>query len=325
MASATLSVPLWAWVGFIAFVIAMLALDLLVISRGVRAMTLRASAAWSAVWIGLAGAFAVLLGATMGGEPALQFVTGYIVEWSLSVDNLFVFLVIFTYFRVPPEARRRVLFYGILGAIVMRGAFIAGGIALLNQFHWIIYVFGAFLVVTGVKLAFQSDEHIEPEKNPVLVLARRWLPVSRAYEGTAFFVRTPTGVVVTPLFLVLLVIESTDIVFAVDSVPAILAITREPFIVYTSNLFAILGLRALFFLIAGVLEYFRYLRYGLSAVLVFVGVKMLVADVYKIHPAVSLAIIGTLLAVSMIASVVVVRQEARAARREAEASGTPPS
>jgi tellurite resistance protein TerC len=322
MDASTYSVPIWAWAGFIGFIVAMLLLDLVVVNRHAHAPTFREAAAWSAIWVGLAGAFAGLVGATLGAAPALQFVTGYVIEWSLSVDNLFVFLVIFSYFRVPPEARHRVLFYGILGAIVMRAIFIAGGIALLTLFHWIIYVFGAFLIVTGAKLALQSEGHIEPEKNPVLALARRWVPVTRAYEGAAFFVRQPTGRrLATPLFLVLLVIESTDIVFAVDSVPAILAITRDPFIVYTSNLFAILGLRALFFLIAGVLEYFRYLRYGLSAVLVFVGLKMLAADVYKIHPGLSLAIIATLLGISIVASIIAVRREERAA----QAADMPPA
>jgi tellurite resistance protein TerC len=313
-------VPLWAWVGFLAFIIGVLALDLLVFTREGHQVSLREAAAWSAVWVGLAAAFAAVVAVWMGGAKSLEFITGYVVEWSLSVDNLFVFLVIFSYFRVPPEARHRVLFYGILGAIVMRGLFIAGGIALLNLFHWIIYVFGAFLILTGFRLAFQSDEHIEPEKNPVLRLARRFLPVTPAYEESRFIVRTATGRrVATPLLLVLLVVESTDVVFAVDSVPAILAITRDPFIVYTSNIFAVLGLRALFFLIAGVLEYFRYLRYGLSAVLVFVGLKMLAADVYKFPPALSLAVISTLLGLSIAASIVSVRLEARqAAARPAD-------
>ncbi|HXH83083.1 MAG TPA: TerC family protein [Candidatus Tectomicrobia bacterium] len=306
-------VPLWAWVGFLAFVVAMLAVDLGIFHRTAHRVTIREAAVWSAVWVSLAGAFAVLVAATMGGTKGVEFVTGYVVEWSLSVDNLFVFLVIFQYFAVPADARHRVLFYGILGAILMRGAFIAGGIALLTLFHWIIYVFGAFLILTGAKLAFQSEESVQVEKNPVLRLAQRVLPVTRAYEGHAFLVRRAAGSwAVTPLFLVLLVVESTDVVFAVDSVPAILAITRDPFIVYTSNIFAILGLRALFFLIAGVIDYFRYLRYGLSAVLVFVGIKMVASEVYKVHPAVSLAVIVTLLGASIVASLVAVRAEAHA-------------
>jgi len=305
---------LWAWAAFLALVLGMLAIDLLIFSREGHRVSLAEAAAWSAVWVGLAAAFGAGVTVWLGGTKGLEFVTGYLVEWSLSVDNLFVFLVIFSYFRVPPESRHRVLFYGILGAIVMRGLFIGGGIALLNLFHWVVYVFGAFLILTGIKLAVQAEEQIEPERNPVLRLARRFLPVTPAYENSRFVVRTATGRrMATPLLLVLLVVESTDIVFAVDSVPAILAITRDPFIVYTSNIFAVLGLRALFFLIAGVLEYFRYLRYGLAAVLVFVGVKMLIADFYKVPPALSLAVISSLLGASVLASVISVRLEARAA------------
>lgn len=305
---------MWAWAAFLALVLGMLAIDLLIFSREGHRVSLAEAAAWSAVWVGLAAAFGAGVTVWLGGTKGLEFVTGYLVEWSLSVDNLFVFLVIFSYFRVPPESRHRVLFYGILGAIVMRGLFIGGGIALLNLFHWVVYVFGAFLILTGIKLAVQAEEQIEPERNPVLRLARRFLPVTPAYENSRFVVRTATGRrMATPLLLVLLVVESTDIVFAVDSVPAILAITRDPFIVYTSNIFAVLGLRALFFLIAGVLEYFRYLRYGLAAVLVFVGVKMLIADFYKVPPALSLAVISSLLGASVLASVISVRLEARAA------------
>ena len=313
-------VPLWAWIAFLLFVVAMLVLDLGVFHRTAHRVSLREAAVWSLVWVSLAATFAAVIAVWMGGGKSLEFITGYVVEWSLSVDNLFVFLVIFQYFAVPAESRHRVLFYGILGAILMRGAFIAGGLVLLALFHWIIYVFGAFLIFTGIKLSIQSEEDgTQVEKNPVLRLAQRWLPVTRAYEGHAFVVRAADGRrLVTPLFLVLLVVESTDVVFAVDSVPAILAITRDPFIVYTSNIFAILGLRALFFLLAGVLEYFRYLRFGLSAVLVFVGVKMLLADVYKVHPAVSLAIIVGLLGASLIASVIAVRREAVAAPDGAE-------
>jgi tellurite resistance protein TerC len=308
-------VPLWAWGAFLAFVTAMLALDLGVFHRSAHHVSLREAAAWSVVWVTLAAVFAVIIATWMGATKSLEFITGYVVEWSLSVDNLFVFLVIFQYFAVPSATRHRVLFYGILGAIVLRGLFIAGGLVLITMFHWIIYVFGAFLIFTGIKLSMHSEESMQVEKNPVLRLAHRWLPVTRAYEGQRFFVRTAEGAVkVTPLFLVLLVVESTDVVFAVDSVPAILAITQDPFIVYTSNIFAILGLRALFFLLAGVLDYFRYLRYGLAAVLVFVGLKMLLVDTYKVHPAVSLAVILGLLAASMIASVIAVRREAAAAR-----------
>ncbi len=324
METSAVVVPLWAWVGFLLFVIGMLAIDLLVFHRKAHQVTLKEAGIWSAVWVGLAMLFTGVVTVYLGRTKGIEFLTSYIVEWSLSVDNLFVFLVIFSYFAVPPESRHRVLFYGILGAILMRGAFIAGGLALLTLFHWVIYVFGGFLVFTGLKLGLQREQHIEPERNPVLRLARRILPVTAAYdrEGQRFFVRTADGRrVATPLFLVLLVVESTDIVFAVDSVPAVLAITQDPFIVYTSNIFAILGLRALFFLLAGVLDYFRYLRYGLAAVLVFVGIKMVISDFYKIPSPISLAVVGGLLGASMFVSYVSIRWKGStelAARGETE-------
>lgn len=300
-------VPLWGWVGFFAFVIAMLLVDLLVFHRKAHRVGLREAGAWSAVWVGLAGCFGAVVALWLGPDKAVEFATAYLIEWSLSVDNLFVFLVIFSYFAVAPEYRHRVLFWGILGAILMRGAFIAGGLALLKFFHWIIYVFGAFLILTGIKLAAREEGEVQPERNPVLRLARRYLPVSAAYEREAFFVVRQGRLLATPLFLVLIAVESTDVVFAVDSVPAVLAISRDPFIVYTSNIFAILGLRALFFLLAGVLEYFCYLRYGLAAVLVFVGAKMVVSDFYKVPSPVSLGVVAGLLATSMLVSYLAVR------------------
>lgn len=312
MMEPTIGVPLWGWIGFFVFVIGMLLIDLLVFHRHAHVVGLKEAAIWSAVWVSLAMLFTVLVVVWLGPSKGIEFFTGYIIEWSLSVDNLFVFLVIFSYFAVPPESRHRVLFWGILGAILMRGAFIAGGLALLKLFHWIIYVFGAFLIFTGFKLGFHAEGQIEPERNPVLRLARRYLPVTEGYDRAEprFFVRTTDGrLMATPLFLVLLVVESTDVVFAVDSVPAVLAITRDPFIVYTSNIFAILGLRALFFLLAGVLDYFCYLRYGLSAVLVFVGIKMVISDFYKIPSPISLAVVGGLLGVSMLASYLSVRRQ----------------
>lgn len=307
METASFPVPVWAWIAFILFVVGMLAIDLLVFHRRAHRITIREAGLWSAVWVSLAMLFSVLVTLWMGPSKGLEFVTGYIIEWSLSVDNLFVFLVLFSYFAVAPEFRHRVLFYGILGAILMRGAFIAGGLVLLALFHWVIYVFGAFLIFTGFKLAVRTEEEVEPERNPVLRLARRYLPVTERYEGQRFFVRRAGRWMATPMFLVLLAVESTDVVFAVDSVPAVLAITRDPFIVYTSNVFAILGLRALFFLLAGILEYFSYLRYGLAAVLVFVGIKMVIADFYKIPTPISLAVVGGLLATSMLASYLSVR------------------
>ncbi|RPJ10116.1 MAG: TerC family protein, partial [Deltaproteobacteria bacterium] len=232
------------------------------------------------------------------------FLTGYLIEKSLSVDNIFVFLLIFSYFRVPPIHHHKVLFYGILGALIMRAMFIAMGITLVEKFHWIIYVFGAFLILTGIKMALEKDKEIHPERNPVLRLFRRLMPVTEEYEGSKFFVRRQGRRLMTPLFVVLLVIETTDVIFATDSIPAILAITVDPFIVYTSNVFAILGLRALYFALAGIMEMFHYLHYGLSAVLIFVGIKMLISDIYKVPIHIALGGIAGILLISVIASVV---------------------
>ncbi|MGZ9156673.1 MAG: TerC family protein, partial [Candidatus Binatia bacterium] len=222
----------------------------------------------------------------------------------LSVDNIFVFIMIFSYFAVPPMYQHRILFWGILGALIMRAIFIAAGAALLSAFHWIIYIFGAFLIITGIKMFFAGDEKIEPEKNPAVVLLRRWMPITKDYQGQRFFVRIDGRRWATPLFVVLLVIETTDVIFAVDSIPAIFAITLDPFIVYTSNIFAILGLRALYFLLAGILEMFRYLKVGLSFVLCFVGIKMMIVDFYKVPITVSLAVVAGILVISILASLV---------------------
>jgi tellurite resistance protein TerC len=239
----------------------------------------------------------------------LEFLTGYLIEWSLSVDNMFVFAVIFSYFAVPAQYQHRVLFWGILGALLMRGALILVGTTLIERFHWIIYVFGGFLILTGIKLFRQRGETVHPEKNPVLRLARRWLPLTKQHEGQKFFVRRNGRLWATPLFLVLLIVETTDLVFAVDSIPAIFAITTDPFIVYTSNVCAILGLRALYFLLAGVMGMFRYLKVGLAAVLCFVGAKMMVMEVYKIPIGLSLGVVGTILTVAILASVAAARRE----------------
>jgi tellurite resistance protein TerC len=247
-----------------------------------------------------------------GGEKALEFLTGYVIEWSLSVDNLFVFLVIFSYFAVPPVYQHRVLFWGILGALVLRASFIATGTALLANFHWMIYVFGGFLIFTGIKLLFAGDDKIEPEKNPAVLLVRRFMKITPEYQGQRFFIRKDGKLWATPLFLVLVVVETTDVIFAVDSIPAIFAITLDPFIVYTSNVFAILGLRALFFLLAGVMEMFHYLRVGLSFVLCFVGIKMVIVDFYKIPIGASLAVVAGILLLSILASVLKQRKEERA-------------
>jgi tellurite resistance protein TerC len=300
------------WVVFNVFVLGILAVDLLVLHRKAHTVSLREALAWSCVWVSLALAFGVGIYVIQGGEKALEFLTGYVIEWSLSVDNLFVFLVIFSYFSVPPIYQHRVLFWGILGALVLRALFIATGTALLANFHWMIYVFGAFLIFTGIKLLFVGEEKIEPEKNPAVRLVRRFVKITPEYQGQRFFVRKDGKLWATPLFLVLVVVETTDVIFAIDSIPAIFGITLDPFIVYTSNVFAILGLRALFFLLAGVMEMFRYLRVGLSFVLCFVGLKMLIAEFYKIPIGISLGVVGGILMISILASMLKQRQEERA-------------
>ena len=279
----------------------MLGLDLGVFHRRAHTVKFREALAWSAVWIALAVIFAVVVFFWHGRIPALEFVTGYVIELSLSVDNLFVFLLIFRFFQVPAVHQHKVLFWGILGALIMRAVFIAAGVGLIQRFHWIVYVFGAFLVYSGIKLFFQEEAEIHPEKNPVLRLFRRFVPVTKDYEGDKFFVRRP-GLYATPLFVVLLVVETTDLLFAVDSIPAILAITRDAFIVYTSNVFAIMGLRSMYFALAGMMEMFRYLHYGLSLVLVFVGAKMLLSHYLEIPTPVALAAVAGVLAISVIAS-----------------------
>ncbi len=246
-----------------------------------------------------------------GRDQGLEFLAGYLIEYSLSVDNIFVFVLIFSYFKVPAIYQHRVLFWGILGALVMRAIFIGVGAALLSTFHWIIFVFGGFLVYSGIRMAFHKDEHVEFDDNPIVRLFKRFVPVTKEYEGQSFFVRHGGKLMATPLFIVLLLLESTDLVFALDSVPAIFAITDDPFIVYTSNVFAILGLRALYFLLAGVIDKFQYLKFGLAAVLVFVGFKMVISEWYKIPTTYSLAVIGSVLALSVIASLVVSRRDAR--------------
>jgi tellurite resistance protein TerC len=298
-----LSYPLWVWIAFNGFVLAMLALDLGVFHRKSHEVSMREALAWSAVWIALALAFNGLVWARYGPQRGLEFLTGYLIEKSLSVDNIFVFILIFTYFRVPAQYQHKVLFWGILGALVMRAIFIAAGVTLIQRFHWIIYVFGAFLVITGIKMAIQQDKEIHPEKNPVLRLAKRLIPVATDFDGDRFFTRLNGRRAATPLFIALLLVETTDLIFAVDSIPAILAITQDPFIVYTSNVFAILGLRALYFALAGVVRMFHYLSLGLAAVLVFVGTKMLLVDVVKVPTLLSLGVIATILAVSVVVSI----------------------
>lgn len=302
--------PWWAWTGFLAFVALMLALDLGVFNRRAHVVTLKEALAWCAVWFGLAMAFNLLVALKMPdtavSKPALEFFTAYIVELCLSVDNVFVFIVIFQYFRVDPKHQHRVLFWGILGAVVMRAIFIFAGISLINHFHWIIYVFGAFLVYTGIKLALpKKEDGFDPEKNPAVKLARKFLPVTSHFEGGHFFTRIGGRLHATPLFLVLLIVETTDVMFALDSIPAVIAITRNEFIVFTSNIFAILGLRSLYFAVSGVMQLFRYLNVGLAVILCFVGLKMLASSWVKVEIHISLGIIGTVLAASILASVLI--------------------
>jgi tellurite resistance protein TerC len=279
----------------------MLVLDLGVFHRRAHTVKFREALVWSMVWIVLAAIFAVVIYFWHGRTPSLEFVTGYVIELSLSVDNLFVFLLIFRYFKVSPAHQHKVLFWGILGALIMRAVFIVTGVGLIQKFHWIIYIFGAFLVYSGIKLFRQGEAEIHPEKNPILRLFRRWVPVTNDYEGNKFFVRRP-GLYATPLFIVLLVVETTDVLFAVDSIPAILAITLDAFIVYTSNVFAILGLRSMYFALAGLMEMFRYLHYGLSIVLMLVGAKMLVSHYYEIPTELALGGVGGILLLSVAAS-----------------------
>jgi len=292
----------WVWIVFNLFVLTLLALDLGVFHRQARAVSVREAAVWSAVWVALALLFNLGVWYWFGPRKGTEFLTGYLVEKSLSIDNIFVFALLFGYFAVPAVHQHRVLFWGIFGALVLRAIFIAAGAALLARFHWIVYLFGAFLVLTGLKMALAPTRGLEPERNPLLRLLRRLLPVSERHHGQRFFVRENGRLAATPLFLVLAMVETTDLVFAVDSIPAIFAITRDPFIVYSSNVFAMLGLRSLYFLLAGVMHRFHYLKAGLASVLVFVGLKMALVDLYKIPAAVSLGIIAALLALSITAS-----------------------
>jgi tellurite resistance protein TerC len=289
------------WILFNLFVLGMLVLDLGFLQRPGRAVKFREALAWSVTWILLACAFAVLVSFRYGHATAVEFVTGYVIELSLSVDNLFVFLLIFRYFRVAPDHQHKVLFWGIVGALVMRGVFIVLGIGLIRRFHWITYIFGAFLIYTGIKLLRQRDGGIEPENNLLLRWFRRWVPMTEGYEGDKFVVRR-MGLYATPLLAVLVVVETTDLLFATDSIPAVLAITLKPFIVYTSNVFAVLGLRSMYFVLAGMMELFHYLHYGLSVVLIFIGAKMLTSDYYQIPTGVALGVVAGVLLVSVLAS-----------------------
>ena len=297
---------IWLWVVFNGFVLAMLAVDLFVFHREAHEVRTREAAIWSAVWVVLALVFGAGVYRFMGRDAGLEYFAGYVVEKALSVDNIFVFVLIFGYFRVPAQYQHRVLFWGILGALLMRGGMIAAGAYLIQQFHWIIYLFGAFLVFTGIRMATQVEHDLDPERNPAIRLVRRFMPVTASYHGQKFFARERVAgkmrLAATPLFVVLVLVETTDLIFAVDSIPAIFAITQDTFIVYSSNVFAILGLRALYFLLADVIQRFHYLKLGLSAVLVFVGVKMLASDIYKVPVGLSLAVIVAVLGLSILVS-----------------------
>ena len=290
------------WILFNLFVAAMLALDLGVFHRRPHTVKFKEALGWSVMWVALAMSFAVLVYWWHGHIAMLEFITGYVIELSLSIDNLFVFLMIFRYFKVSGANQHKVLFWGILGALVMRGVFILAGVGLIGRFHWIIYVFGVLLVYSGLKLLRHDSANVDPSKNPVLRMFRRWVPVTHDYVGGQFFVRRP-GLFATPLFVVLLVVETTDILFAVDSIPAILAITLNAFIVYTSNVFAILGLRSMYFALAGMMELFQYLHYGLSCVLIFVGLKMLASHYLTMPTWVALTVVAGVLGTSILASI----------------------
>ncbi|ADJ25567.1 Integral membrane protein TerC [Dehalogenimonas lykanthroporepellens BL-DC-9] len=297
-----MDIGIWPWILFNAFLVTMLALDLFVFHRHAHVLKFKEAIGWVVVWISLAIVFGLGIGVFSGWEHATDYFAAYVVEESLSVDNLFVFLMLFTYFCVPREYRHRVLFWGIVGAILMRAGFIFGGIALINAFHWIIYIFGAFLVFTGVRMGMKKEEDPHPEANPVLKLVRRFLPMSQQYDGGNFFTVENGRRVATPLLAVLVAVETTDIIFAVDSIPAVLSITTDPFIVFTSNMFAIMGLRSIYFALEGFADRLYYLHYGLAIILVFLGFKMLISGVYHMPTFLSLAVIFVVLGISVIAS-----------------------
>ncbi|MCA0350587.1 MAG: TerC family protein [Chloroflexi bacterium] len=305
----------WMWIGFNVFVLAMLALDLGVFHRSAHVVSIKEATLWSVAWIGLAAIFnlgiylfwqqLVPQSSYTNSEAALAFMTGYLIEKSLSIDNIFVFVLIFGSFAVPAQYQHRVLFWGVLGALVMRGAMIGAGAALIREFHWIIYIFGAFLIVTGIKMAFHQEQTLDPKNNIVVRTFRRIMPVTDEYEHDKFFVRKAGVLMATPLFLVLLMVETTDLIFAVDSIPAIFAVTQEPFLVYTANVFAILGLRSLYFVLAGMVHKFHYLKLGLAFVLSFVGVKMLLVETaFKIPSGISLGVVAAIIATAIGASLI---------------------
>jgi tellurite resistance protein TerC len=296
--------PPWAWVAFLAFISAMLAIDLGLFHREVREVRMKEALGWCGVWVSLALIFNVMVYFWRGPQAGLEFLTGYLIELSLSVDNVFVFIVIFAYFNVPRLYHHRVLFWGILGAVFLRAVFIFTGIEIITRFHWVIYIFGAFLIFTGIRMAMPQHQEEDISRMWVVRLITRFLPFSKEFSGSDFFVKQGTRWLATPLFLVLVVVDFVDVVFAFDSIPAILAITQDRFIVFTSNIFAILGLRSIFFAVSGLMQYCRYLSYGLALILIFVGCKMLLADVYHITIQASLAVVGLVLVVTVVASLI---------------------
>ncbi|TAH23787.1 MAG: TerC family protein [Cytophagales bacterium] len=297
------------WLFFNVGVLTLLILDLFVFNRKAETVSVKTALWWSAFWIGLAVAFNILIYFWKGQEAALEFVTGYLIEESLSVDNLFVFMILFNYFRVPNGMQRKVLFWGIMGALVLRAAFIIVGVELIEKFDWTIYVLGAFLVYTGIKMGINKDTEMEPEKNPLLTFINRFIPVSKSYDKDNFFTRINGKLYATPLFVVVIIIETTDIVFAADSIPAILAVTRDPFIVYTSNVFALLGLRSLYFALAGIMQLFHYIHYGLALILSFIGVKLLIQNYYPIDMRVALLVVASILGLSVLFSILFPKKE----------------
>jgi tellurite resistance protein TerC len=310
-----MDIPVWVWASFIAGVMGLLALDLGVFRRKAHEVTIKEAATWTGIWVTLgllfaAGVFLFWPDPALRQQKGIEWLTGYLIEYSLAVDNIFVFVLVFSGFAVPPQHRHRVLFWGIIGALLMRGAMIAAGAALIDQFHWILYVFGGFLVFTGIRMLLaKKDEHVDPEKNPAIKLARRFFKISSDYDGQKFFTVQNGVRMATPLFLVLVMIEFTDLVFAVDSIPAIFAVTRDPFIVFTSNVMAILGLRSMYFLLADIVDRFVYLKTGLAVILSFIGTKLLLLDVYKIPTSISLGVVVGVLAISIIASLIKTRSD----------------
>ncbi len=299
------------WLLFNLGVLTLLVLDLFVFNKKTETVSVKSALWWSAFWVGLAVAFNIFVYFWKGQDAALEFVTGYLIEESLSVDNLFVFMILFNYFRVPSSMQRKVLFWGIMGALVLRAAFIIVGVELIEKFEWTIYILGAFLVYTGVKMAFNSDSEMEPEKNPLLVFINKFIPVSKSYDKDKFFTRINGKLFATPLFVVVIIIETTDIVFAADSIPAILAVTRDPFIVYTSNVFALLGLRSLYFALAGIMQLFHYIHYGLSLILSFIGVKLLIQKYYHIDMKIALLVVAGILGLSVFFSIMFPKKEVK--------------